>query len=234
MLKPGDLIASKETDGWSAIKILAVDEWPDGSTAAHCLIYERTQAKPSLDSLRQTPVFAFHAPIDGASFGAQWETLGNQVPTAQELTGFVEYLKLADFPRYLAFTGQDAQQIVRAANDHYARANALCEEGRQEESIAEYDRAVELFPLFYEAIDNRAFTRMELGRYGEALQDFERSLQVHPEGAAAFFSRGECLMKLGELEPAEAVFRDGLTRFPEQRGLFADFLERVRNLRSAR
>ena len=233
VLKAGDLIAVERADGWSAIKILAMDEWPDGSSAAHCLIYQPAPAKPSLASLRQAPVLAFHAPIDGGSFGAEWQRLGNETPTAQELSGFVEYLRLTDFPRYLEFTGQDAAQIVGAANQHYAQANALAEQGRRQDAIAEYGRAIELFPLFFEAIDNRAFAEMELGRYDRALQDFERSLQVNPDGTAAFFSRGECLMQLGQLEAAEAVFEQGLARFPEQRDLFAEFLHRVRGLRDA-
>jgi tetratricopeptide (TPR) repeat protein len=229
-VKPGDLIVQQDKNGWSAIKILAVDPWPDGTAAAHCLTYKSVPIKPTVESLGQAPVLAWHAPIDAGSFSRGWERIGNQAPSKEELVGFVEYLKLTDFPRYVAFTGQDSKEIVRKANEHYKRAYALGDQGKRSEAIAEYSQAIELFPLFYEAIDNRAFTYMELGKLREALRDFERSLRVNPNGMAAFFSKGECLMKLGDLKAAEAIFQEGQSRFPEQRATFTKVLEQVRAL----
>lgn len=226
----GDLIVQKKNDGWSAIKILAVDPWPDGTASAHCLLYRSMPQKPTAESLAHAEVFAWHAPIDAGSFSEGWERIGNQPPSQDELAGFVEYLKLTDFPRYITFTGQDVDVIVRSANEHYQKAYQLGEQGKRKEAIAEYSEAIELFPLFFEAIDNRAFTYMELGQFREALSDFNESLRVNPEGMAAFFSRGECMMKLGDLVAAEAVFREGLGRFPEQHAIFTEFLERVRAL----
>lgn len=230
VVRPGDLIIKKEGSDWKAIKILAVDPWPDGSAVAHCLSYEPMINKPTVASLKQAAVRVWHAPIDARSFST-WELVGNQAPSKDELSGFIEYLKLTDFPRYISFTGQDFKEIVRKANEHYKRAYELGDQGKRAEAISEYGKAIDLFPLFYEAIDNRAFTYMELGKNREALQDFEASLRVNPNGMAAFFSRGECLMKLGQLKAAEAVFQEGQTKFPEQRALFTKFLEQVRSLR---
>lgn len=230
IVKAGDLIIQKDKSGWSAIKILAVDPWPDGSAAAHCLTYETTSSKPTFESLKEAKIRIWHAPINASSF-KDWELVGNQAPSTDEFNGFIEYLKLTDFPRYVSFTGQDSKEIVRKANEHYQKAYALGDQGKRVEAIAEYGKAIDLFPLFYEAIDNRAFTYMELGKVPEALQDFEASLRVNPNGMAAFFSKGECLMKLGQLKAAEAVFQEGQTKFPEKRALFTKFLEKVRALR---
>jgi tetratricopeptide (TPR) repeat protein len=234
-VKPGDLLTRRDGQVWRAVWILEVDPWPDGTAAAHCLSYKPMDAKPTADSLKQAQVSIWHAPIDAGSFGEEgWELIGNRPPTEEDLIGFAEYLRLTDFPRYLEVTGKDGKEIVREANAHYLRGNELCELGRKQEGIAEYDAAVELFPLFFEAIDNRAFTHMELGNFREALNDFEQSLQVNPEGPAAFFSKGECLMRLGELAAAEAIFAEGVERFPEKKALFQDFLKRVRAQRSAK
>lgn len=230
MVKPGDLIVQQDEHGWSAIKILAVDEWPDGTSSAHCLAYQPVPDKPSFDSLQRAAVLVWHAPIDAASFNEGWEQIGNEVATESELIGFAEYLKLTDFPRYLAVTGLDAKEIVSKSNEHYKRAYALGDEGKSMEAIAEYTQAIDLFPLFHEAIDNRAFTYMDLGRIREALADFEQSLRINPDGMAAFFSRGECLMKLGDFNAAEAIFREGQSRFPEQRNMFEKFLDHVKAL----
>ena len=229
-VKPGDLIIQQDKNGWAAIKILALDPWPDGSSAAHCLTYRLATKKPTVESLKQATVLVWHAPIDAGSFNEGWERIGNQAPSKDELVGFIEYLKLTDFPRYVSFTGQDSNEIVRKANEHYKRAYHLGDQGKRTEAVAEYSEAIELFPLFYEAIDNRAFTYMELGKIREALSDFEQSLRVNPNGMAAFFSKGECLMKLGDLKAAEVIFQEGQSRFPEQRATFAKFLERVRAL----
>lgn len=230
MVKPGDIFVQEDKTGWYAIKILAVDPWPEDSPSAHCLTYQSVSSKPTIQSLQQTPVLIWHAPIDAASFSQGWELIGNQVPVKEEFVGFVTYLKLTDFARYIAFTGQDSKEIVRKANEHYKRAHALGDEGRRTEAIDEYSEAIELFPLFYEAIDNRAFTYMELGKIEEALRDFDQSLQVNPNGMAAFFSKGECLMKLGDLKSAEAIFSEGMSRFPAQRPMFAKFLKLVRDM----
>jgi tetratricopeptide (TPR) repeat protein len=229
-LKQGDVIVQHGEGGWRAIKVLALDPWPGGTFTAHCLSYESVADKPTLESLRSARVRAWHAPIAAESFRHGWERIGNVPPAKEELVGFIDYLKLTDFPRYAAFTGQKVDEIVRQANQHYQRANALGEQGRRTEAIAEYGVAIELFPLFYEAIDNRAFTYMELGRVREALADFDESLRVNPDGVSAFFSKGECLLKLGDLQAAERIFQEGVRRFPEQRDLFAKFLAQARAL----
>lgn len=234
-VKPGDLIAMRDGQGWRAVKILEVDQWPDGSAAAHCLSYKPMTEQPTVESIAHAEVLIWHAPIDAGSFGEEgWTLIGNRPPVEGERAGFIEYLKLTDFPRYLEATGRDAKEVVRQANVHYLRANELCEKGQRDEGIAEYSAAIDLFPPFFEAIDNRAFTHMELGNYREALGDFEASLRVNPDGEAAFFSRGECLMRLGELETAETVFEEGLTRFPEKKTLFMDFLKQARGRRAAK
>jgi tetratricopeptide (TPR) repeat protein len=223
VLEVGDLIVQKSEHGWAAMKILAIDPWPEGTAAAHCMTYESLSRKPTVKSLKRTPVFIWHAPIDSANFDTGWERVGNQLPSEDELAGFVTYLKLTDFPRYLSFTGQNPEAIVRKANEHYQRALELDGQNKPLEGIAEYSQAIELFPLFYEAIDNRAFTYMELGKYREALCGFDESLRVNPDGVTAFFSKGECLMKLGDLKAARAIFKEGKTRFPEKHDLFSDF-----------
>jgi tetratricopeptide (TPR) repeat protein len=231
-LQPGDVITRSDTAGWHSVKLLAVDPWPDGTAVAHCLIYNILPDKPTVGSLKHAKITIWHAPIDAGSFKDGWELLGNEPPTNAELSGFVEYLKLTNFPRYVQFTGQDSKAIIRAAQEHYQRAYALGDQGKRAEAITEYSAAIDVFPLFYEAVDNRGLTYMELGELRQAIADFEASLRINPDGVTAFFSRGECLMKLGDLAAAEAIFAEGQTRFPEQRATFETFLNHVRALRT--
>lgn len=230
-VKSGDMIVQQRDGMWRAVKVLAVDNWGDGTQAAHCMSYAPTPTKPTPESLMGEKVHVWHVPINARTFRSGWQLIGNKSPSARELAGFHEYLKRTDFPRYLTVTGKDVDTIIAAANGHYKRANSLGNSGKPREALIEYDKAIELFPLFYEAIDNQAFTYMELGEFETALKAFEDSLRVNPNGVTAFFSRGECLLKLGHLERAEAVFEEGIVKFPEQRDLFARFREVVRSQR---
>ena len=213
------------------IKILCVDPWPDGSLSAHCRTYMPVAQRPVAGGLDKLEVRVGHAPIAAASFSRGWKRIANLPVLAADLDGFLVYLKLTDFPRYLQVSGHDLDAIVREANEHYRRACALGDAGKRAEAIAEYDAAIELFPMFFEAIDNRAFTFMELGDYRTALAGFEDSLRTNPEGFAAFFSRGECLLRLKQFAQAEAVFAAGLERFQDRREMFAKYLSLARSAR---
>jgi len=226
LVAPGDILTKQQPlGGWSTVKILLVDTWPDGSKAAHVLTYEDSAAKPDAALVAKLGVRVWHAPIDAASFG-DWERIANAPATEAEMQGFRVYLKMTDFPRYLEFTHQDAGKLVAAANEHYRRGIALGDAKQRKEAIAEYDKAIDLFPLFYEAIDNRAFLFMELGDYRTALAGFEDSLRVEPNGESAVFSRAECHLRLDEFEIAERLFGEGAKRFPAR----GEFFEKYRDL----
>jgi len=224
-LKPGDILTQKSDSGkWHVVRILEIDTWPDGTKTAHCLTYEDVKFKPKLENIQSLNVRIWHAPIAEESFRTGWDSIGNSKISPNELTGFFEYLKLTDFPRYIQASGTDAEKLISQANEHYQRANSLAEQGDKSNAINEYGLAISLFPLFYEAIDNRAFTYMELGDYQSALQDFESSLTVNPEGVTAYFSKGECLFKLGRLPEAREVFSSGVTKFPTHSAMFSKYL----------
>lgn len=229
-LTPGDLIIREKKPGWIAMKILALDSWPDGEATAHCLTYESVFNKPDLASLKAAKVKVWHAPIDAKNFNSGWERVGNTQATEEELSGFVEYLKHTDFPRYANFTGQETSEIIHQASEHYKHAYALGDQGKRIEAIEEYSKAIELFPLFFEAVDNRAFTYMELALYEYALRDFEVSLYLNPDGMSAFFSKGECLLRLGKLTAAEEIFSEGISRFPEHAASFQQFLQQAQEM----
>lgn len=227
-LKKGDVVTQQSENGsWSVVKVLELDEWPDGTFTAHCLTYKPTLVKPNINSLKFLEVFAFHAPIDASSFSNGWDLVGNAAPKQDELVGFIEYLKLTDFQRYADVTDQDVRELITEANKNYKNAIAAGESGDHKQALLLYSNAIEIFPLFYEAIDNRAFTHMDLGDYNQALHDFQLSLQVNPDGLTAFFSAGECLLKLENYDEAMKIFAAGEEKFPEESGLFNEFYNKA-------
>lgn len=66
-VKPGDLHIRQEGATWTAIKILAVDPWPDGTAVAHCLTYEASSTEPTADTLGRSGVRIWHAPIESST-----------------------------------------------------------------------------------------------------------------------------------------------------------------------
>jgi len=220
-VKAGDVLVQPAVDGqsWSALKVFAVE----GDTA-HCLTYEATGKKPTLDALARVAVRMAHAPRAVASLAEGWELAGNQPASERELQG----LKYMDFELYVRLTGQDVGTIMRNAEEHFARAGVHANEGRSIEAINEYGKAIELYPAYTDALDKRAFSFMELGLHEKALRDLDESLHINPEGMSAFFCKGECLMKLGHLGEAEAIFVEGQQRFPEHATQFNEFLKRTR------
>jgi tetratricopeptide (TPR) repeat protein len=231
-MKAGDFIILQDDNGdWNTVRVVEIDTWPDGSEVFHCTRYRPTRERPHVDALRMLEVVVHHAPIDAADFKARWSVLHSQPLTEADKAGFFEYLKHTDFPRYVEATGQDLSALIASANAEYRQGCALSEQAQSQRAIEHYQRAFDLFPLFFEAIDNRAFSLMELGDYAAALIGFEHSLRVNPQGDAARFSRGECLLKLGRYTEAEAVFRDGAQRPGEHQALYRQFEETARNQR---
>ena len=228
----GDVIVQHDPGGaWHPIKILQIDTLPDRSLVAHCIIYNDARTQPDAASVSALSVRSAHSPIMAASFATGWERVGNKAPTKAELAGFIEFLKFTDFPRYLKLTGEDPERIAKDANVHYQHAIELTDKGDRNGALAEYSKAIEIFPLFNEAIDNRGFLLMDMGRYQDALADFQDSLTVDPDGDQALLAEGECLLKLGKTAEAEKIFQSGAKRFPKQRAAFEKSMEQARAAR---
>lgn len=196
-LKQGDVIVQKNKDNtWSVIKVLEVDRALDIESSVHCLIFKSVHQKPNLEQIGSLEILAYHAPISLNGFDNKWEIIGNVLPRKEELVGFIEYLKLTNFDRYLEFTNQDLLTIVHKANLLFKEALIANNKEKHREAIKLYSEAINLFPQFYEAVDNRGFTYMDLGLYDEALEDFQLSLEINPTGLTAINSKKECLARI--------------------------------------
>lgn len=221
----GDVLVSRSGNGeWKTVKVLAVDSWPDDGDTLQCLVYRPIAHVPTAESFRSPDDPGYHGPISAEGFAEGWDVLCTSPIEEGDLVGFIEYLKMTDFGRYLEVTGQSVDAVVAQANAYYRAASALDDDGMKLEAINTYALAIDLLPMFFEAIDNRAFLQMEFGDCATALIGFEESLRVNPDGNSAFFSRGECLLRLGRLEEAKQVFEEGKLRFPAHREMYVRYL----------
>lgn len=228
----GDVFVLPCPEGWRAIRILRVTAGPNEDPTAHVLIYKPLAQQPTMALLLGADVAVWHAPfaISGVTDGATY--LGNRPVEPSELIGYHEYLKQTDFMQYLAEIRQSPDDAIALSQEAFLEGNQLCDQQKFEEALVAYGKAIDHFPLYYEAIDSRALALMDLGRYEEAISNFEVSLQIQEANPVATFSIGECYLKMGSYDKAEKCFAECAKKLPGE-AMYREFLQRARSLRSA-
>ncbi|HZQ40529.1 MAG TPA: tetratricopeptide repeat protein, partial [Rhizomicrobium sp.] len=74
--------------------------------------------------------------------------------------------------------------------------NVLARQGNSGEAMAQYDRALNQWPDFHDALFNRGNLHLQANRAQEALQDYERALAVRADVPAVWNNRGTALRRL--------------------------------------
>jgi tetratricopeptide (TPR) repeat protein len=212
----GDIFYSFVDDQYHLFKLLKFDR--ERSTC-HVLCYSPLHDLPEETTDFHPEVSIYHAPIDKNGFEKPtWLT--NQTLTASDLSGFHEYLRRT----------QTIDVVVGTADSYYKKAHSLTDENKFELAINEYSKAIDLVPQFFEAIDNKAFCKMNLGFWKEAIKDFLQSLSVKPNNLLAEFSIGECYLKLKDYDHAKEHFEKALRIDPAHQAA-KDFLKKAIELK---
>jgi tetratricopeptide (TPR) repeat protein len=181
----------------------------------HVLGYTPANALPDPEKADELSVFIYHFPIDKNGFENPILFKKSTVRD-EELTGYHEYLRHT----------QSIDSIIQEATRFFHEGYTLTDQQKLEEAIEKYSMAINLYPTLYEAIDNRAFCKMDLGRWREAIEDFNVSLTIHPYSALAEFSIGECYLKLGDRTAAKEYFNRALALEPDHE-LSKEFLQKI-------
>lgn len=87
-------------------------------------------------------------------------------------------------------------------------------EGKNEEAIADFNRAIDLDPANAHAYNLRGMANMHLSRNQEALRDFNKSIELKPDNAVAIVNRGWVLMNTSGGEEAFADFNRAIELDP--------------------
>ncbi len=205
----GDVLSSPAKDGVAVSKILRIDDLGKDKNGKQQYIFHSSmwlgfKNTPTLEQVRLQSPFVQHVPIgrneDSPLNGMT--VLGNLTVEKSDLDGFLYYLKTTNFKRYLQETGQNLQEVLKKVQEKFNEASRAGDLKDHKKAIDLYSEVVDLFPPYYEAIDNRAFERMNLGQFNEAIQDFQESLRINPKGFTATFSIGDCYMRLGKIQEA--------------------------------
>ncbi|RZK24224.1 MAG: tetratricopeptide repeat protein, partial [Flavobacterium sp.] len=161
----------------------------------HILSFTPLEYLPTEKDIDKLSVFIYHSPFAPDAFVNPILITNSQI-TSNDLIGYHEYLRQT----------HAQEKYASIANDYYQSGNMLADKTKYVEAIDAYSKAIDLFPQFFEAIDNRAFCKMDLGLWYEAIDDFRASLQQNPNSVLAEFSIGECYFNLGEYPMAKQQF----------------------------
>jgi tetratricopeptide (TPR) repeat protein len=124
-------------------------------------------------------------------------------PRIGKLTALLESLKAA------------IPQITFTASDYLKQGNALFFEGRYDDAVAAYDRAIQLHPELYEAWFSKASTLMLLQQYEEATVAYTTATQLRPDAYDAWMGRGAAQARQHQFEAAIAAYSQALELRPE-------------------
>ncbi|WBX78173.1 hypothetical protein PG911_07945 [Tenacibaculum ovolyticum] len=188
----GDLFYCKIDNQYYIYKLL-INE--DDYQCYHVLIYSPLNRVPEISDIEKLSVFAHHSPIDKNGFTNPILLTKTSIKS-EDLIGYHEYLRQTQNPEY----------YISIANSYYKNGYSLTTNGKHIEAIDEYSKAIDLFPQFFEAIDNRAFCKMDLGMFPEAIEDFSLSLKGNTNSLLAEFSIGECHFKMENYAEAKKHF----------------------------
>jgi tetratricopeptide (TPR) repeat protein len=90
----------------------------------------------------------------------------------------------------------------------YGLGNALFQKGKEDEAIAQYQKAVEINPGYAEARNNLGNVLLQQGKVDEAIVQLQRALEIKPDFADAHNNLGNALLQQGKVDEAmEHVLR---------------------------
>ncbi len=96
-----------------------------------------------------------------------------------------------------------AQRVPKAAQKEYEKAVKLGESRQLDKALQSFNRSIELFPQFFQAITERGHLRVTMGQIAEAQKDFARALELNAHYEPAM--RGSGICKLRESKYADAI-----------------------------
>ena len=111
-----------------------------------------------------------------------------------------------------------ASPPVGFADKEYERGNAFMAQGRSDEAVAAFARAVQLAPSFVEAHNNLGAALNASGRLDEALAAYSHAIRLAPSMAEAHYNLGNVLAVLERLDES----RSALSRAIQLKPTFAE------------
>ncbi|MEM4097723.1 MAG: AAA family ATPase [Candidatus Micrarchaeaceae archaeon] len=120
-------------------------------------------------------------------------------------------------------------EIPAEAKEHWRRGNNLFDDSKFEEAIAEYTKAIEIYPSYSSAYFNRALNNVILKNYDIAKKDLEAVMELEPKSADAPLLMGDIAEQNNDLIGARFWYEKSLAADPNYAEA-KNRLERIDNM----
>jgi len=97
---------------------------------------------------------------------------------------------------------------------HFNRGLAYYHRGQLEESIAEYQKAIQINPNFAQARNNLGSVYYNQSKLEEAIVQYQRAITINPNYAKAHYNLGVVYHQQGKLEEAIAQYQQAIATNP--------------------
>jgi len=101
------------------------------------------------------------------------------------------------------------------ARQHYSRGAAFADEGRFDEAISEFSKAIELDPDYALAYSSRCATYYRKGQYDQAIADCTEAILLDPNLAVAYYNRGLAYHERKEYDQAISDYTEAIQLDPD-------------------
>ncbi len=112
-------------------------------------------------------------------------------------------------------------QFPKAAVKEFKKGAQADQDGKKDDAIKHYLKAVQIAPAFYEAHNNLGSDYVSKSDFPAARKEFEQAIQQNQSDAAGYFNLSNVSMLTGNLPEAQKYLDEGLRREPDSAlGLF--------------
>ena len=80
------------------------------------------------------------------------------------------------------------------ASSYYNREIAYIQKGEYDRTIADFDKALQIFPELADVYVDRGKAHYEKGDYDRAIANYDKTLQINPEDSLVYYNRGNRLL----------------------------------------
>jgi Flp pilus assembly protein TadD len=106
------------------------------------------------------------------------------------------------------------KQIPKPALKEFNKGTNADKDGRIDDAIAHYQKAVSLAPEFYAARNNLGSAYLGKSQFDAAQEQFEKVIQTNPSDAAAYFNLGNLFLLTQKYQDAVRWLEQGLSKEP--------------------
>jgi tetratricopeptide (TPR) repeat protein len=107
------------------------------------------------------------------------------------------------------------QHFPKKAVKEFEKGLEADRDGKKDDAIRHYQKAIEIAPNFYQAHNNLGSDELSESNLQAARGEFEQVVKLNQSDAAAYFNLGNVCMLLGQLPDAQRFLEEGLRRQPE-------------------